>query len=415
MCCPPGARRVLLRRWGFTISRSAAASSRYHAKVLPRWAKWPRSWRNAKGWWRTRVRQPIAWSVDLDDCIRGEIRALKAYEVPSAQGMVKLDAMENPYGLPETLRADLARHLASLDLNRYPDANPEALKTVLRQAMGIPPEAALVLGNGSDELIQMLALAVAKPGAVVLGVEPSFVMFRMIAAFVGMRYVGVGLRPDFSLDGPSLLEAVRSERPALTFLAYPNNPTGNHFDPEVVESVIRTSPGLVVVDEAYYPFTDRSFLPRLLSHPNLLVMRTVSKLGLAGIRLGLVAGPAAVLGQIDKVRLPYNISVLDQAAALEVLSRPGVLQEQAARICEQRAVLAEGLSRLAGVTVYPSAANFLLFRVAQASRVFEGLRQRGILIKNLSAAHPSLADCLRVTVGTPEENRQFLQALQDSL
>ncbi|MDE1942367.1 MAG: histidinol-phosphate transaminase [Betaproteobacteria bacterium] len=359
--------------------------------------------------------RPIVWRVDLDECIRDEIRALKAYEVPSAQGMVKLDAMENPYGLPQSMRQGLAQRLAALDLNRYPDANPEALKAALRQAMGIPSEAALVLGNGSDELIQMLALAVAKPGAVVLGVEPSFVMFRMIATFAGMRYVGVGLRPDFSLDAPALLEAVRTERPALTFLAYPNNPTGNHFDPQVVESVIQASPGLVVVDEAYYPFTDHSFLPSLLSRPNLLVMRTVSKLGLAGIRLGLLAGPAEVLGQVDKVRLPYNISVLDQAAALEVLSRPEVLQEQAARIREQRAVLADGLSRMPAITVYPSAANFLLFRVAQASRVFEGLRQRGILIKNLSAAHPLLADCLRVTVGTPEENRQFLQALQDSL
>lgn len=351
----------------------------------------------------------------MDDCIRQEIRALKAYEVPSARGMVKLDAMENPYGLPPALREGLARRLAALDINRYPDANPEQLKGLLRQAMGIDPAAFLVLGNGSDELIQMLALAVAKPGAVVLGVEPSFVMFRMIATFVGMRYVGVPLKPDFLVDGPALLEAVRRDRPALTFIANPNNPTGNHFDPEVIASVVRTSPGLVVVDEAYYPFTDHSFLPQLLGLPNLLVMRTVSKLGLAGIRLGLLAGPADVLAQIDKVRLPYNLSVLDQAAALEVLSNPGVLQEQALYIREQRSVLAEGLGRMAGVTVYPSAANFLLFRVAQAPRVFEGLGQRGILIKNLSAAHPLLADCLRVTVGTPEENRQFLEALEDTL
>ncbi len=362
-----------------------------------------------------RVRRRTVWRADLDDCIREEIRALKAYEVPSAEGMVKLDAMENPYRLPPSLQEDLGRRLAALDINRYPDANPERLKALLRQAMGIPSGAALVLGNGSDELIQMLALAVAKPGAAVLGVEPSFVMFRMIATFVGMRYVGVPLRPDFSVDGPALLEAVRRERPALTFVANPNNPTGNHFDPEAIDAVIRHSPGLVVVDEAYYPFADHSFLPRLLASPNLLVMRTVSKLGLAGIRLGLLAGPPAVLDQVDKVRLPYNISVLDQAAAQEVLSRPAVLQEQASRIREQRGVLAERLAGVAGVTVFPSAANFLLFRVAQASRVFEGLRHRGILIKNLSAAHPLLADCLRVTVGTPEENRQFLQALQDTL
>ncbi len=351
----------------------------------------------------------------VKDCIREEIKALSAYAVPSAEGMVKLDAMENPFVLPDDLRGAMARRLSSLEVNRYPEANPEALKTLLRQTMGIHPEAALVLGNGSDELIQMIALTVAKPGAVILGVEPAFVMFRMIATFVGMRFAGVPLKADFTLDGPALLSALEREIPALVFLAYPNNPTGNHFDAEVLEEVIRRAPGLVVIDEAYFPFTDRSFLPRLLEYPNLLVMRTVSKLGLAGIRLGFLSGPAGIVNQIDKVRLPYNISMLDQAVAMEVLAHGEVLQIQANLIRQQRGVLARQLSTIAGVTVYPSDANFLLFRVAQAPRIFDGLRHRGILIKNLSAAHPLLADCLRVTVGTSEENQRFLDALQDTL
>jgi histidinol-phosphate aminotransferase len=351
----------------------------------------------------------------LKDCIRDEIKALSAYAVAPAEGMVKLDAMENPYVLPDGLRSAIARRLSSLEVNRYPEANPEALKTLLRQTMGIDPAAALLLGNGSDELIQMIALTVAKPGAVILGVEPAFVMFRMIATFVGMRFVGVPLKDDFTLDGPALLSAMEREAPALVFLAYPNNPTGNHFDAAVVEEVIRRAPGLVVIDEAYFPFTDCSFLPRLLSYPNLLVMRTVSKLGLAGIRLGFLSGPAEIVGQIDKVRLPYNISMLDQAVAMEVLSHGEVLQAQADHIRQQRGVLARQLAAIAGVKVYPSDANFLLFRVAQAPRIFDGLRHRGILIKNLSAAHPLLADCLRVTVGTPEENQRFLDALQDTL
>ena len=351
----------------------------------------------------------------LKDCIREEIKALSAYAVPSAEGMVKLDAMENPFVLPDDLRSAMARRLSSLEVNRYPEANPEALKTLLRQTMGIDPAAALVLGNGSDELIQMIALTVAKPGAVILGVEPAFVMFRMIATFVGMHFVGVPLKADFTLDGPALLSALEREKPALVFLAYPNNPTGNHFDAGVLEEVIRRAPGLVVIDEAYFPFTDRSFLPRLLEYPNLLVMRTVSKLGLAGIRLGFLSGPAEIVNQIDKVRLPYNISMLDQAVAMEVLAHGEVLQTQADLIRQQRRVLARQLSAIAGVTVYPSDANFLLFRVAQAPRIFDGLRHRGILIKNLSAAHPLLADCLRVTVGTSEENQRFLDALQDTL
>ncbi len=351
----------------------------------------------------------------LKDCIREEIKALSAYAVPSAEGMVKLDAMENPFVLPDDLRSAMARRLSSLEVNRYPEANPEALKTLLRQTMGIDPAAALVLGNGSDELIQMIALTVAKPGAVILGVEPAFVMFRMIATFVGMHFVGVPLKADFTLDGPALLSALEREKPALVFLAYPNNPTGNHFDAGVLEEVIRRAPGLVVIDEAYFPFTDHSFLPRLLEYPNLLVMRTVSKLGLAGIRLGFLSGPAEIVNQIDKVRLPYNISMLDQAVAMEVLAHGEVLQTQADLIRQQRRVLARQLSAIAGVTVYPSDANFLLFRVAQAPRIFDGLRHRGILIKNLSAAHPLLADCLRVTVGTSEENQRFLDALQDTL
>ena len=351
----------------------------------------------------------------LKDCIREEIKALSAYAVPSAEGMVKLDAMENPFVLPDDLRTAMARRLSSLEVNRYPEANPEALKTLLRQTMGIDPAAALVLGNGSDELIQMIALTVAKPGAVILGVEPAFVMFRMIATFVGMHFVGVPLKADFTLDGPALLSALEREKPALVFLAYPNNPTGNHFDAGVLEEVIRRAPGLVVIDEAYFPFTDHSFLPRLLEYPNLLVMRTVSKLGLAGIRLGFLSGPAEIVNQIDKVRLPYNISMLDQAVAMEVLAHGEVLQTQADLIRQQRRVLARQMSAIAGVTVYPSDANFLLFRVAQAPRIFDGLRHRGILIKNLSAAHPLLADCLRVTVGTSEENQRFLDALQDTL
>ncbi len=351
----------------------------------------------------------------MKDCIRDEIKGLSAYAVASAEGMIKLDAMENPYVLPNELRSAIARRLSTLEVNRYPDANPEALKALLRQTMGIDPAAAMVLGNGSDELIQMIALTVAKPGAVILGVEPAFVMFRMIATFVGMRFVGVPLKADFTLDGAALFSAMEREEPALVFIAYPNNPTGNHFDAEVLEEVIRRAPGLVVIDEAYFPFTDQSFLPRLLAFPNLLVMRTVSKLGLAGIRLGFLSGPVEIVGQIDKVRLPYNISMLDQAVALEVLSHEAVLQAQADHIRQQRGILARQLAAFAGVTVYPSDANFLLFRVAQAPRIFDGLRHRGILIKNLSAAHPLLADCLRVTVGTSDENQRFLDALQDTL
>jgi len=346
-----------------------------------------------------------------EDIIRDEIRALTAYHVPDPGGMVKLDAMENPYRLPPELCRALAESLAGAALNRYPDPGARELKTRLRTAMQIPSAMELVLGNGSDELIQMLALAVARPGALMLGFEPSFVMFRMIATFAGMRYLGLPLNADFTIDTATAVAAVEQHQPALIFIAYPNNPSGNLFDADAIARIIHAAPGLVIVDEAYHAFAGRSFMPRLAEFPNLLVMRTVSKLGLAGLRLGLLAGHGAWLHHVDKVRLPYNVNVLTQLAATEVLQHRDVLEAQAAAIRSERTRLLTELRRLPGVEAYASEANFILFRVTKADQVFSGLKQRGVLIKNLHGTHPLLADCLRVTVGTPAENTQFLSAL----
>src|SRR6185295_13709378 len=203
------------------------------------------------------------------------------------RGLIKLDAMENPYGLPAKMCAGIAELAANASLNRYPDPGASDLKARLRKVMDVPDGMELLLGNGSDELIQILGLAVTRPGAVLMGVEPSFVVFRMVATFTGMRYASVPLAADFSLDLPRLLATVHEHRPALTFIAYPNNPTGNLFDADTIRALIEASSGLVVVDEAYHAFAGKSFLPELAHHPNLLVMRTLSKLGLAGLRLGL--------------------------------------------------------------------------------------------------------------------------------
>jgi histidinol-phosphate aminotransferase len=346
-----------------------------------------------------------------EDIIRDDIRALSAYHVPDSTGLVKLDAMENPYSLPADLRAAIGAGVAAAPLNRYPDPSARALKARLRAAMQIPADMEVVLGNGSDELIQLLALAVAKPGALMLGVEPSFVMFRMIAGFAGLRFAGVPLKDDFSLDEPALLAAISTHKPALVFIAYPNNPTGNLFDAGAIARVIAAAPGIVVVDEAYHAFAGASFMPRLAEFPNLLVMRTLSKLGLAGLRLGLLAGRAEWLHHVDKLRLPYNVNVLTQLVATEVLQHEDMLAAQAAAIRNERARMLPALQKIRGVQAYPSDANFVLFRVAGAVRVFDGLRQRGVLIKNLHGSHTLLADCLRVTVGTPAENTQFLDAL----
>jgi len=342
--------------------------------------------------------------------VRPEIRALSAYAVPRAEGMIKLDAMENPYPLPAAVRVRLDAALARVAVNRYPDGGADAAKTVLVRALRIPEDQGVLLGNGSDELIQIITSALARPGAAMLAPEPSFVMYRMNALYAGMRFVGVPLQRDFGLDLPAMLAAIERERPALVFLAYPNNPTGNLFAAGEVEALLRASSGLVVVDEAYYAFAEASFLARVPEHPNLLVLRTVSKVGMAGMRLGYAVAAPEWIAELNKVRAPYNVNALTQAAVVALLSDAGWIAEQAAAIRAERGRLESALARLPGTMVFPTQTNFVLVRVADANAVFEGLKARRILIKNLHGWHPLLANCLRITVGTPEENALLLAA-----
>lgn len=348
------------------------------------------------------------------DLIRPEIQALKAYHVPDASGLIKLDAMENPYTWPEAVRREWLKVLDHVALNRYPDPDAGILRQRLQAALTVPAGMELMLGNGSDELIQVILMAVSRPGAVVLAPTPTFVMYEMIATFVGMKFVGVPLKQDFSLDMPAMLRAIDRHRPAAIFLAYPNNPTGNLFARADVEELIQQTPGLIVLDEAYHAFAGQSFMGRLGQHDNLLVMRTMSKQGLAGLRLGVLAGPAPWLKEFNKVRLPYNIGNLTQASAEFALTHLGLLDEQARQIRRDRDQLWQALADVRGVHVWPSLTNFILFRTEKrdADEVFEGLRSRGVLIKNLNPSGGMLTGCLRVTVGTPEENIAFLKALE---
>jgi histidinol-phosphate aminotransferase len=350
------------------------------------------------------------------DLIRDEVRALKAYHVPSAEGLVKLDAMENPYTLPPDLAREMGERLARVAVNRYPDPAARRLHARVRTAMGIPDALDVMLGNGSDELLQIVSLALARPGAKALALEPSFVMYRVSAIAAGLDYRGVPLRADFSLDEAALLEAIGDLRPALTWIAYPNNPTGNLYPRESILRAVRASPGLVVIDEAYYPFSGgASLLDEIGGHPNLILVRTVSKLGLAGMRLGVAIGPRDWMQELEKLRMPYNVNVLTAAAAELVLERREVLEAQTRLIVEERARLEKALDAMRGVERFPSAANFVLVRVPDAPAAFEGLKQRGILIKTLHGSHPLLANCLRLTVGTADENAKLIEALASVL
>ncbi len=350
--------------------------------------------------------------------VRPEIRSLAAYHVADAAGLIKLDAMENPYTWPDQLRDEWAAMLRDIDVNRYPDPLASGLVPQLRQSMGIPDHMGVMLGNGSDEIIQIIAMALAGPGRTLLSVEPGFVMYKMIAGFCGMKYCGVSLKgDDFSLDMPALRQAIDETEPAVVFLAYPNNPTGNLFDRDQIVDIIESAPGLVVVDEAYVPFTDATFMGELGRYDNLVVMRTVSKMGLAGLRLGLLAGPRRWLDEFDKVRLPYNINVLTQVSAEFALRHQAVFDRQTEAIRAERARLTDALVRLPGLTVFPSDANLVLVRVpvGRAEALFDGLKAAGVLIKKLDGGHPLLADTLRLTVGTAEENDALLRALETLL
>jgi histidinol-phosphate aminotransferase len=353
----------------------------------------------------------------IQKLVRPEIRALKAYHVPDARGTVKLDAMENPYTWPPELTEAWIETLRRVELNRYPDPGADMLRARLREAWKLPTGMELMLGNGSDELIQIVAMALAQPGATVLAPAPSFVMYSMIATFVGMRFAPVSLANDFSLDMKAMRAAIAAHKPAVVFLAYPNNPTGNLFDEADVQRILEETDGVVVVDEAYHPFCQKSFLDRLPHYDNLVVLRTFSKLGLAGLRLGVLAGAPAWLREFDKVRLPYNINSLTQASVAFALDHAAVLESQAQQIRHDRETLTAALAALPGVHPWPSSANFILFRIdgRPASEVFQRLRERNVLIKNLDGAGGALRGCLRVTVGTPQENQAFLAALQASL
>ncbi len=350
--------------------------------------------------------------------IRPEIAALSAYHVPAPGDWIKLDAMENPYPWPEALQQQWLSSLPEVELNRYPDPAARELSAELSRVMGVPEGYEIVLGNGSDELIQLLMMVVAAPGRKVLAPEPTFVMYEMIAKFVGMEFVGVPLDQNFDLDLDAMVAAIEAHQPAVIFLAYPNNPTGNLFDRAAIEKILEVAEGFVVVDEAYHVFAEESFMGELPNHQNLLVMRTVSKMGLAGLRLGLMAGDPRWINEINKVRLPYNINVLTQHAATFILRHAEVLEQQAATLRSEREQMLQSLDALSGVEqVYTSQANFILFRVAegQATPLFEALKAGGVLIKNLSPAGGALSDTLRVTVSKPEENRQFIDTLTQLL
>lgn len=354
--------------------------------------------------------------------VRQDIQSMHAYAIQDSTGMVKLDAMENPFALPHGLQAALGERLGAVAINRYPGARIEDLKQALARYIDLPKACALMLGNGSDELISLLAMGCDVPGASVLAPLPGFVMYAMSAQLQGLVFHGVDLTTNFELDEAAMLAAMRQHKPVITYIAYPNNPTANLWDTAVIRCLIAEAArfgGLVVMDEAYQPFSSHSWLDEIRAHPvanaNVLLMRTLSKFGLAGVRLGYMVGPQALVHEIDKLRPPYNVSVLNAECALFALEHADVFAQQAFTIRTERERLIATLEAMPGVTPFPSQANMVLVRVPDAQKAFDGLKARGVLVKNVSKMHPLLGQCLRLTVGTPDENTQMIAALPSCL
>ncbi len=355
----------------------------------------------------------------LQKTIRADVQATNAYVVAPSAGMLKLDAMENPQGMPAALLDKLAQQLKTAELNRYPAPKALELEAALRACTAIPKAAHVLFGNGSDELIDLIIRACCMPGDAVLSPVPTFVMYAVYSQWSHARFVGVDLNPDFTLNMPAMLKAIATNQPKVVFLAYPNNPTGVALREAEIVQIIEATPGLVVVDEAYEAFADASFMARVLEFPNVLVLRTFSKLGLAGARLGYAVASPAWVEQIDKVRPPYNVNVLTRIAVRFALEHFEAFEAQAGLLRDQRDVLTESLKNLktsnGDVEVFDSYANFVLFRIPNALEVFEALKNKGILVKYVGKAHPLLQNCLRVTVSTEQENQQFLVAVQQSI
>jgi len=342
-------------------------------------------------------------NVDILKLVKPVVRGLRAYEAKEIPCRVKLDANESPYPFEE----DLSKILAELRTNRYPDPEAKDLKRLIAKRYGLSPQN-ILLGNGSDELIYYLVTTFGGP---VLYPVPTFSMYNIISRALGERGVAVPLDKEFDIDIEKMLRTIKKETPKVIFLSSPNNPTGNCFSAEKIMMLIERSKGIVVVDEAYQPFaSEKGFLPLLGDYGNLVIMRTLSKIGFAALRLGFLLADAGIVAQVNKVRLPFNVNSLSQAIAEKALRDRRGLTASVKTVISERDRVSGEMAGTRGVERFPSEANFILFRVKDPDRVYSALLRKGVLIRNLNSG---IKGCLRVTIGAPKENTIFLRALKE--
>jgi histidinol-phosphate aminotransferase len=352
-----------------------------------------------------------ATKKDVVRLIKPQVRKLAAYHIDETPCRIKLDAMENPFSLPALVQRDIAKAVSSAAINRYPDPSGKELTKAIAAFWGMKP-ANMILGNGSDELIQSILLAFGGPTLIPV---PTFAMYDITSRALSQAVVTVPLEKNFDLNADLLLKKAKASKAKVIFLACPNNPTGNRFSDKAVCKILDQADAAVVLDEAYFSFSGKSYLPLLNKYPNMIVLRTLSKIGFAGLRIGVLAASPAVVAELNKIRLPYNINTLSQVAAVAALKHKNIIERQISLLISERETLYNALAQIRGVTAYPSETNFILFRLAtDATPVYLKLKKAGILIKNLNKPGP-LKNCLRVTIGTKEENKEFIKTLRNIL
>ncbi len=347
------------------------------------------------------------------DIISKEIFEQSGYIAPEQKGAIKMDANENPFTLQEPLKKRLWEEMGKVNLNRYPEAGAPELRDRFARYYGVNKDM-IMLGNGSDELIQTLCLTLQGKVKGVLVPTPTFVMYKIIAVNTGNKVLEVRLEENFDLDIEAILDKIKATFPALIFLSRPNSPTGNLFNRDKIETLIKKTSGVVVIDEAYADFSGGTLLPLLKKYDNLVFLNTLSKLGLASMRLGFLIGQKDIIAQLDKVRLPYNVNCLSQIAANFFLDNQDEFSRQVLQIVKNREELYLRLKEIVGIKPYPSSANFIFFSCSfDADRIYNRLAADGIIIKNLNTQ--LTRNCMRVTVGNPEENKAFLKSLTSAV
>lgn len=352
--------------------------------------------------------------------IRPILENIKAYKVVDAKGFIKLDAMENPYSLPEQVQREIANELAHEKINRYPDHSCAELKEAIYNADLAPKNLPMIIGNGSDELIWLLHTLIPE-NSKVISFEPSFSMYELNAKICGHQFIKIPLNHDFSLDFAETINVIKKSSPALMWISYPNNPTGNLFDFTELLTIIETNPGFTVIDEAYLPFVTGVAKPTMVDfiekYPRLIILRTLSKMGFAGLRLGYLICQNSLINEMDKIRLPYNIDRLSAKVGNIILSRyyTHLVEQTRLIVCEKESQISfftDNFSKF-GLQIFPSKANFLLIRHQSAELLYRFLFNEKILIKEFGKSSTLLSNCLRVTIGSREENLQINQAMHN--